>query len=191
MLKFQFKYDIFYKLEKENIRMNKEILEIIYKIQEGLDLQYDGNFINGDYEFTIFFKNYEWWWSQTTVSKNKAKDVNDAALYITVLTMIDCINRCKEYRNINDYGFESFKKWLILIDDEDANEDNEYILELMEDSDIYSDFKSGLDMVMFARNTLTKEELFKFGDFVKTDTRYKRIVSSRVSSLKRKLKIKN
>lgn len=167
--------------------MDTKVKEIITKIYNAMDVQYDGNFINGDYMFQIGFNDYENYWEQPTIKSNRCTDENDALIYLVITTFIDCINKGKEYVGITDYSIESFQHWLRVIGDEDCNniQEIEYMIE--DDSDIYYDFKAGLDMVLFARNTLTKEELLTFGRYVQTDIRYKRIVARKVSQMNKKL----
>lgn len=170
-----------------NTTLNNEILEIINKIYKGMDIEYQGNFINGDYMFNIAFTGYDWFWEDVTIKKNKCVDEKDALIYLVVTTFIDCINICKEYPNINTESIESFNKWLNIIGHEDANNLEEIQCIMDEDCDIYNDFLTGLDKAKFARNILTKEELFMFGDFVKNNDRYKHIVAAKVSTTNKKL----
>lgn len=167
--------------------LNEEMLGILEKINKKMEIEYQGDFINGDYMFNVSFVDYEYYWEDVTIKKNSCVNESDAYIYLIVTKFIDYINICKEYKGIYNDGIDSLNKWFITIGHEDANNFEELKEIIDEDCDIYGEFLEGLDKANFARNTLSKEELFKFGDFVKNSPRYKRIVNSKVSAMNRKL----
>lgn len=168
-------------------KINDEMLDILEKIHLGLDIEYNGNFVNGDYMFSLELEDFENYYEDITIKKDKCIDKNDARIYLIITFFIECIAECKLYKNINDDSYESFKKWLYYIDDEDCKDEESMKSLYDEDEDIYGEFLEGLDKVIFARTVLNKEERFKFGEFVKNSNRYKSIVKSKVNAANKRL----
>ncbi|MGG7060090.1 hypothetical protein ACQPUY_15690 [Clostridium nigeriense] len=169
-------------------KINNEMLDILEKIHKGLMIDYDGNFINEDYMFTVKFKDFDNYCECITIEKDKCIDENDARIYLIITLFIECITECKLYKNIKDYDYESFKKWLYYIGDESFRDEEEIKILYPEYNDIFNDFKEGLDKANFARTILTKNERFKFGEFVENNNRYKNIVKYKINIINKQLK---
>lgn len=167
--------------------LKDEMSEILRKIFKEVELDYHGNFINGDYMFHLELKNLNNYGRDITISQRKCKNEVDAKIYLIITFFIECIAECRLYKDINDDSYESFKKFLYTIDDEDYGDEKEMKYLYDEKEEIYSTFMEGLDKVTFARTILNREERFKFGEFVKNSNRYKPVVKAKTNAVNKRL----